>query len=53
MKYLVHVSTTIEVDAENENEAIGIAADEIRGYKPKEFSYDVSTSDEETSSELS
>ena len=53
MKYLVHVSVSLEVDAENEDEAIEIAADEIRGYKPKEFSYDVSTSDEETSSEPS
>jgi len=53
MKYLVHVSTTIEVDAESEEEATEKAADELRTYKPKEFSFDVSTSDEKTADEPS
>ncbi len=42
MKYLVYVSVSIEVDAENEDEAVEKAADELRGYRPKEFSFDVS-----------
>ena len=37
MRYLVEASIVVEVDVENRNEVIGVAADEIRGYKPKEF----------------